>query len=46
MIDNKYNNLYSEYKINEKEIKETLNYANTLFDLKEYLKVKKILKTN
>ena len=38
MIDNKYNNLYSEYKINEREIKETLNYANTLFDLKEYLK--------
>ena len=34
----KYSNLYEEYKINEKEIKETLNYANTLFDLKEYLK--------
>ena len=43
MIDNKYNNLYSEYKINEREIKETLNYANTLFDLKEYLKCINVL---
>ena len=42
-IDNKYNNLYEEYKINEREIKETLNYANTLFDLKEYLKCINVL---
>lgn len=42
-IDNKYNNLYEEYKINEKEIKETLNYANTLFDLKEFLKCINVL---
>ena len=41
IFGNKYSNLYNlyeEYKINEKEIKEILNYANTLFDLKEYLK--------
>ena len=42
-IDNKYNNLYEEYKINEKEIKETLNYANTLFDFKEFLKCINVL---
>ena len=43
MADNKYNSLYTEYKINEKEIKETLNYANTLFDLKEFLKCINVL---
>ena len=43
MVDNKYNNLYTEYKISEREIKETLNYANTLFDLKEYQKCINVL---
>lgn len=41
--NNKFSNLYEEYKINEKEIKEMLNYANTLFDLKEYLKCINVL---
>ena len=40
---NKYSKLYEEYKISEKEIKEILNYANTLFDLKEYLKCINVL---
>ena len=43
IFGDKYSNLYEEYKINEKEIKETLNYANTLFDLKEYLKCINVL---
>ena len=43
LFGDKYHNLYEEYKINEKEIKETLNYANTLFDLKEYLKCINVL---
>ena len=43
IFGDKYHNIYEEYKINEKEIKETLNYANTLFDLKEYNKCINIL---
>ena len=43
IFGNKYSNLYEEYRLNEKEIKEALNYANTLFDLKEYLKCISVL---
>ena len=38
IIEKKNINLLHEYKINEAEIKETLRYANTLFDLKEFNK--------